>query len=811
MWGLGFRWLLLLLLAFAAAVELEARFVVEKNSLMVTSPTALRGRHDSAIGNFGIPQYGGSMAGAVVYPKGNSDACEAFNSGRKEHLFRTKPGALPSFLLIDRGREGGVLSFLLVSLWQKYPQQDACITVETARPLSATVTRTTPVTWTPESTSGVLFSLGSSPMSWKSHKQKVVATSSCEAVYIAAATAACQGIWLACLLGELLKRDAAPAILYVDNKSAISLCKNPVLHDHSKHIDATTSYGTVCREGHGGCGVHWNQRAKGGHSDKASWSCTLPGPARQDCLFAKKVWNAQYAGASAVLVVDDKDEPLITMDLLQEDDEAAKYIQNISIPSALIDKKFGEQLKKAVKDGEMVNVNLDWREAVPHPDNRVEYELWTNSNDECGPKCDMLMHFLKEFKGAAQLLEKGGYSQFTPHYITWYCPQAFVVSKQCKSQCINHGRYCAPDPEQDFSTGYDGKDVVVENLRQLCVFNVANEIKKPWIWWDYVTDFHIRCPMKEKKYNKKCAETVIKSLGLEVKKIDKCMGDPNDDSDHPLLKMEQDSQIGKGSRGDVTILPTLVVNNRQYRGKLGRKAVLKAICAGFEETTEPNVCLSDDMETNECLSDNGGCWQDNAANVTACRDTFRGRVCECPTFNGVQFKGDGYSNCEPAGPGKCLINHGGCWHETRNGKTFSACQESGDQNCKCPAGFRGDGVKKCDDIDECKERKACQCPECSCRDTWGGYDCTCSGDLLYIKEHDTCISKTTVQAKAAWAAVWGILVALVIVAAGSYVVYKYRLRSYMDSEIRAIMAQYMPLDSQGEVPNDSHEDHPLAH
>lgn len=25
-------------------------------------------------------------------------------------------------------------------------------------------------------------------------------------------------------------------------------------------------------------------------------------------------------------------------------------------------------------------------------------------------------------------------------------------------------------------------------------------------------------------------------------------------------------QVGKGSRGDVTILPTLVVNNRQYRG-----------------------------------------------------------------------------------------------------------------------------------------------------------------------------------------------------------------------------------------------------
>lgn len=74
-------------------------------------------------------------------------------------------------------------------------------------------------------------------------------------------------------------------------------------------------------------------------------------------------------------------------------------------------------------------------------------------------------------------------------------------------------------------------------------------------------------------------------------------------------------QIGKGSRGDVTILPTLVINSRQYRGmeleptlsfvfiytflkllvpgKLDKGAVLKAICSGFEETTEPAICLSE--------------------------------------------------------------------------------------------------------------------------------------------------------------------------------------------------------------------------
>ncbi|KAL2496263.1 EGF-like calcium-binding domain-containing protein [Forsythia ovata] len=83
-------------------------------------------------------------------------------------------------------------------------------------------------------------------------------------------------------------------------------------------------------------------------------------------------------------------------------------------------------------------------------------------------------------------------------------------------------------------------------------------------WWDYVTDFAIHCPMKEKKYTKDCADQVIHSLGVDVKKIDKCIGDTEVDTDNPVLKAEQESQIGKGSLGDVTILPTLT-NNKQYR------------------------------------------------------------------------------------------------------------------------------------------------------------------------------------------------------------------------------------------------------
>ena len=77
------------------------RFVVEKNSLKVTSPNSLKGVYECAIGNFGVPQYGGTLVGKVVYPKANHKACKSFDD--VDISFKSKPGGLPTFLLADRG------------------------------------------------------------------------------------------------------------------------------------------------------------------------------------------------------------------------------------------------------------------------------------------------------------------------------------------------------------------------------------------------------------------------------------------------------------------------------------------------------------------------------------------------------------------------------------------------------------------------------------------------------------------------------------------------------------------------------------
>ena len=84
-----------------------------------------------------------------------------------------------------------------------------------------------------KSTSGYAFTLGSGMFSWNSKKQEVVAQSSAEAEYIAAAGATNQALWLRKILSDLEQNDIEATVIKVDNKSAISMAKNPVQHGRS--------------------------------------------------------------------------------------------------------------------------------------------------------------------------------------------------------------------------------------------------------------------------------------------------------------------------------------------------------------------------------------------------------------------------------------------------------------------------------------------------------------------------------------------------------------------------------------------------
>ncbi|RVW34517.1 Copia protein [Vitis vinifera] len=87
------------------------------------------------------------------------------------------------------------------------------------------------------STSGYCSFVWGNLVTWRSKKQSVVARSSAEAEYRALAQGICEGIWIKRVLSELGQTSSSPILMMCDNQAAISIAKNPVHHDRTKHVE----------------------------------------------------------------------------------------------------------------------------------------------------------------------------------------------------------------------------------------------------------------------------------------------------------------------------------------------------------------------------------------------------------------------------------------------------------------------------------------------------------------------------------------------------------------------------------------------
>eukprot|EP00253_Pinus_taeda_P011636 PITA_11636 len=82
---------------------------------------------------------------------------------------------------------------------------------------------------------GYVFTLGSGPITWDCKKISVI--SSTEVEYRGDKEASKEALWLGQILSEFGFQQQHPTILWCDNQSAIQLCKDPIQHQHNKHIE----------------------------------------------------------------------------------------------------------------------------------------------------------------------------------------------------------------------------------------------------------------------------------------------------------------------------------------------------------------------------------------------------------------------------------------------------------------------------------------------------------------------------------------------------------------------------------------------
>ena len=90
---------------------------------------------------------------------------------------------------------------------------------------------------TQRSTTGYMFSLGTTVVSWSSKRQLTVSLSTTEAEYRVVEAATQESTWLMRLMRNLHPTIDYTMPLHCDNQSAIRLAENPKFHARTKHVE----------------------------------------------------------------------------------------------------------------------------------------------------------------------------------------------------------------------------------------------------------------------------------------------------------------------------------------------------------------------------------------------------------------------------------------------------------------------------------------------------------------------------------------------------------------------------------------------
>jgi len=292
---------------------------------------------------------------------------------------------------------------------------------------------------------------------------------------------------------------------------------------------------------------------------------------RGDCSFTTKVKVAYAKGAHAVIIVDKEESDLTAKDLRNIIVADDGYGESIRIPSVLISKDDGRPLIEAAKRQQVI-VELAWNLPTNHV---VRVDLWMSAASRESLK------FLKEFAPKRRTLNR--VLSFQPHFAIFGMDSADQMT--AGSLCSDRtGKYCAEDP--DGPGPVTGRDVLDEDLRQLCIHDIYKKTAKKSVpegvhkveyaaeFWDYIERFPDRCPLS--KFGVECSRGLMKEVGIAVAQVDACVKDTGD------KKLENERKYPAWSPR------ALRINGWRYSGVLDADLVTRAVCSGFTE--QPEEC-----------------------------------------------------------------------------------------------------------------------------------------------------------------------------------------------------------------------------
>ena len=305
---------------------------------------------------------------------------------------------------------------------------------------------------------------------------------------------------------------------------------------------------------------------------------------RGGCSFVQKARNSQRAGYSMIIIVNNMETDI--KKIIMSDDGSGK---DIHIPIAMISQNDGLKLidylqnNKTEKNKVIIEVNFIKKRNIFK---KVTVKFFFSSSElRAYELIRSLTQYMYKFENQIQ---------FTPIYVVHKAPFYNEENPIRIVNCVSKGKYCYFPKETTITK--DGQAIIMEDLRQKCLYNQSIKNNNMNDYFNYLKFFHSQCLIGRgnPKFNDNCSKNALKSLGLSVTDINSCIANSFDvkdllsnlyiDNDNMILKNEYEEII----KYELTTFPSIIIDNKPLEGIIKESKIINEICHLVRE--KPDFC-----------------------------------------------------------------------------------------------------------------------------------------------------------------------------------------------------------------------------
>jgi len=303
---------------------------------------------------------------------------------------------------------------------------------------------------------------------------------------------------------------------------------------------------------------------------------------RGGCSFVQKARNAQSGGYSMILIVNNMKTSI--KNIIMSDDGSGN---DIYIPIVMISQDDGTKIINYLENNKSSKVFAEIN-FLKKKDNykNIDVKIFISSSE---------LRAYELFNNLAQYIYKfGNQVNFIPIYVVHRAPFYDEENPIRVINCVSKGKYCYFPKETTITK--DGQAIIMEDLRQKCLYDITKESNNINNYFNYIKNFHSECLIKDKnpKFNDNCSKSVLQSLGYSIRNIESCIANSYNvkdlmsnlyiDNENIILRNEYDELL----KYKLTSFPSVVINDKPLEGIIKESKIISEVCNLVKD--KPDFC-----------------------------------------------------------------------------------------------------------------------------------------------------------------------------------------------------------------------------